>query len=65
MEIKTRLSIDDEVFYLKNNAVKQATIRSIDINVTKDINILYKTKCADVINEKFAFKTKQELLDSL
>jgi hypothetical protein len=73
MEVKTKLNINDDIFYMAQNKVQQEKVKNITINLVGskviashfETHILYITNFDVTVNEKFAFSTKQELLDSL
>lgn len=71
MEVKTKLNINDDIFYMAQNKVQQEKVKNITINLVSskvidshfETHILYITNFDATVNEKFAFSTKQELLD--
>lgn len=73
MEIKTKLDLWQEVFFLHNNKVQCLQIDSIYIRVIalgggeKEIEISYQLNgpTTDRFDEKDLFATKEELLKSL
>ena len=75
MDIKTKFSIGEEVFFMAGNKVKQKYINKIKIDLwsplgfdDKGIKILYGVKIADEItylNESSIFKTKEDLIKNL
>lgn len=72
MKVKTKLNINDDIFYMAQNKVQQEKVKNITINLVSskviashfETHILYITNFDVTVNEKFAFGTKQELLDS-
>lgn len=75
MNIETKFSIGDQVFFMAGNKAKQKHINRIKIELwspmsydDKGVKILYNAQVADEImylNENSIFKTKEELLNSL
>lgn len=76
MEIKTEFNIGDEIFFMNKNKVKSAKVIHIHLNVSENhsafeklnIKIQYHINKSDLsikLFEEEAFKTKQELLESL
>lgn len=74
MKIETQHNIEDKVFFLFKDAVRQATIKSIDISIAheSEINITYtikKNPAGSMYTLRFdeceLFSTKQGLLESL
>lgn len=73
MEIKTKLNINDDTFFLFLNKVHSAKIREIETfsteNTTRIIYTIYENPAGSQHTTRFheyeIFGTKQELLDSL
>ena len=75
MDVKTKFSIGNEVFFMAGNKVKQKYINKIKIELwsplsydDNGIKILYGIQIANEItylNESSIFKTKEDLLNSL
>lgn len=70
MTIKTKFSIDDKVYFIFNNKVYYAPIRSINIQITHTYSIKIKYTVSNnaltvSLCEDSVFKTKEDLLKSL
>lgn len=75
MKIETKYSISNKVYFLKDDAVHKGVIICVNASVLSDEYgciseyMYYDIKCTNKtynhIREKYIFKTKQELLDSL
>jgi hypothetical protein len=72
MELRTKYDINEEVYYISNNKVKNSRIISIQVKKYKhvfegraNIDIYYKTELEDECAEVQLFKTKEELIASL
>ena len=75
MNIKTKFSIGEEVFFMAGNKVKKKYINKIKIDLwsplgydDKGVKILYGVQIADEItylNESLIFKTKEDLIKNL
>ena len=73
MNIQTKLDINDDIFYLAQNRVQHEKVQNINANIVGnkilvgsfETHILYVTNFNVTVNDKNAFSTKQELLDSL
>ena len=75
MNIKTKFSIGEEVFFMSGNKVKQKYINKIRIDLwsplgydDKGIKILYGVQISDettYLNESLIFKTKEDLIKNL
>lgn len=65
MEIKTKFKLDDEIWYV-NSYCKIVSAKITDINIrilTPEPIILLSTDICDKVNEKYAFHTKEELIN--
>lgn len=74
MNINTKASIGDTIFFMVNNRVTFEEVKHIKIDICKkqhlyeektNITIIYSTNNDSKIHEKEVFLSKQELLDSL
>lgn len=73
MQIKTKLEIEDECYFLYHNKVYTGFVKDIQISILKDkMYIKYAVLFKDcdkadtkTFLEEYVFKTKQELLHSL
>ena len=75
MEINTKLSIGDEMFYMRDNKVQSVTLTDMSINIDGalvegdkpeiTIEITYQTFGGGWLREEEVFATKEELLKSL
>lgn len=70
MVIQTKFNIDEIVYFIFNNKVYNAPIRSINIQVTylNTVKIKYTVKNLELsasLCEESIFRTKEELLKSL
>lgn len=66
MKIETKFNICDEVCYLHENQITNATIQRFLITYNKfGIHIQYGLDDHMYIEETLLFRTEQELLDSL
>jgi hypothetical protein len=72
MKIETKLNFGDKVFFLFENKVISSKVQRIKIEVAGDsVEVVYVCNNEDdkqvgiKVVEKFAFKTKQQLIESL
>lgn len=70
MTVKTKFNVDDKVYFIYNNKVYYAPIRSINILVTYTYSVKIKytvnyDSLTTSLCEESIFKTKEELLKSL
>ena len=69
MTIETKFNIGNEVYCLLDHSVAQGIISKISIETDgRYFDVSYFVKSVNVngwISERYAFRTKQELLDSL
>ena len=73
MEVKTKLDLEQDIFYMYENKVKKEKISEIKITLISNktlavdfnTNILYITNSGRTVNECYSFAEKQDLLDSL
>ena len=67
MEIKTKFTIGNDVWFMDDNQPRKAEITQITIEVGKDnIMILYhyQTLTDNIVNERRCYATKKELVES-
>lgn len=68
MEIKTKFELWDTMWFIKGSNVVSKTIKHIRVEIKEDKEPSYYCWYnihVEAINEKLAFKTKEELLESL
>ena len=73
MDIKTKFSVTDRVYFMNRNNIHSGVIGEFTVNVKKEFNIIYyvdfvedgKTIYNKGFNEIFLFANKEELLASL
>lgn len=74
MQIETKATIGDEVYFMQNNKVVMSTVKYIKIEVKEGptqfgakiiIDIIYQTSSTAKLDGSQIFLTKQALLESL
>ena len=74
MDIKTKFEVWDEIWCISDHEIKKDVIIDFTIRPTEamktfrdcpSVEIEYETAHHDIINEKYCFASKQELIDSL
>jgi len=73
MEIKTKLDVDQNAYFMQDNKIQTKAIKHIQINVSLDaflnteVNVKYTVNenSITMLYESEVFATKQDLLNSL
>ena len=66
MEIKTKFSIGDSVYFFCDYRIERANVVGISVNVVGECNnISYSFAIFPIRRERECFATKQELIDCL
>ena len=67
MEIEVAFNLDDVIWYMDNNRIKNSTITGFEVTVNEDktVSIIYRFNDYDTINSTQTFNSKERLIKYL